>query len=134
MSQESFATEAEFYKVDEELGLVLGFGIVCTVDGEPYFDVQGDHIPDAAMIKAAADFMVNSRATTEMHVESDGGTVVFAFPLTDDIAKAFDIQTSRTGLLIGMRPSPEVFEKFRKGEFTGFSIGGKRIDEEVVEE
>ena len=116
-------------KVDESLGLVLGWGIICKVDNQEYFDLQGDHITESAMIEAAADFMQNSRIAKDMHIAgSEGelpGSVVFAFPLTADIAKAFNIQTNRTGLLVGMKPgSDQVLNKFRTGEYTGFSIGG----------
>jgi hypothetical protein len=110
-------------KVDAELGLVFGFAIVCKRDGQEYFDLQGDHITERAMLGAAADFMLHSRASGEMHEWPDG-TVVFAFPLTTDIAKALDITTKQTGLLIAMKPSPEVLAKFKSGEYTGFSIGG----------
>lgn len=121
----------EFAKVDEEQGLVLGFAIVSSVNGEPYFDVQGDHIPESSMLKAAVDFMVHSRIAKEMHDGDPVGDIVFAWPLTSDIAKAFDIQTRKTGLMIAMKPSsPELLEKFRSGEFTGFSIGGFRVEDE----
>ncbi len=117
-------------KVDETLGLVFGFAIVCKEDGEPYFDKQDDHIPEDAMLKAAAEFMEDSRVASEMHDGSDIGRVVFAFPLTEDIAKSLDITTSRTGLLIAMKPAADVLEKFVSGEYTGFSIGGVRLEDE----
>lgn len=116
-------------KVDPTLGLVLGWGIICKQDGEEYFDLQGDHITENAMVEAAADFMKNSRVAKDMHIAgSEGelpGSVVFAFPLTEDVAKAFDITTSKTGLLVGMMPGDSnVLNKFQSGEYTGFSIGG----------
>ena len=117
-------------KVDEGLGLVFGFAIVCKENGEPYFDVQQDHIPEDAMLKAAADFMQNSRVASEMHDGSDIGRVVFAFPLTEDIAKSLGINSPRTGLLIAMKPAADVLEKFISGEYTGFSIGGARLEDE----
>ncbi|MGI9491970.1 MAG: XkdF-like putative serine protease domain-containing protein [Geminicoccaceae bacterium] len=124
----------KFAKVDAELGLVLGFAIVCKVDGEPYFDLQDDHIPEDSMLKAATDFMENSREAKEMHEGGRIGDIVFAFPLTEDIAKAFDIQTKTTGLMIAMKPcDDETLEKFRSGEFTGFSIGGLRVEDEDAE-
>jgi len=121
-------------KVDETLGLVMGFAIVCKIDGEAYFDIQGDHIPEGAMLEAATDFMQNSRVAKEMHQGDQAGSVVFAFPLTTDIAKKFDIETKMTGLMIGLKPdSDEILEKFKDGTFTGFSIGGTRLlDEEVA--
>ncbi len=128
-----FSTSAEVVKVDEALGLVMGFAIVCEEGGEPYFDVQGDHIPEDSMLKAALDFMENSRVAGEMHAGGDRGTVVFAWPMTTDIAKAFGIVTSRTGLMVALRPSDDaMLEKFRDGTYTGFSIGGKRIEDEDV--
>lgn len=121
-------------KVDEALGLVFGFAIVCKQDGDEYFDLQDDHIPEDAMLKAAMDFMLNSRVADDMHDGVEMGKVVFAFPLTEDIAKALDIQTRQTGLLIAMQPNEDVLEKFKDGTYTGFSIGGRRIrDEEVID-
>lgn len=121
---------ARILKVDDELGLVMGWAIICTVDNEPYFDKQDDHIPDHGMLDAATDFMLNSRVAKEMHVGDEKGTVVFAWPMTAEIAKAFDIETHQTGLMIAMKPdNPEMLEKFRDGTYNGFSIGGHRIAE-----
>ena len=124
----------EFAKVDEDLGLLLGFAIICTEDGQPYFDLQDDHIPEDAMLKAATDFMLNSREARTMHGEQKTGDVVFAFPLTAEVAKAFDITTRKTGLMIGVKPDSETLEKARRGEFTGFSIGGFRLKDEYLDE
>jgi len=128
-----FSDKAQIVKVDSELGLVFGFAIVSNVDGEPYFDVQGDHIPEDAMLKAATEFMENSRVAKEMHAGDQKGSVVFAFPLTTDIAKSLDITSKQTGLLIAMRPSEEVLAKFKDGVYTGFSIGGQYGDMEEAE-
>src|SRR5581483_1461232 len=62
-----FETSASVVKVDESLGLVFGFAVVCKKDGADYYDVQGDHIPEDAMLAAAADFMENSRVAKDMH-------------------------------------------------------------------
>lgn len=140
MEANKFDVRAGVLKVDEALGLVIGFGIITAVDGEPYFDTQGDHIPDDGMLKAATDFMLKSRATTDMHARGAAGEVVpdgqvvFAFPLTAEIATALEITTKRTGLLVAIKPSAAVLAKYRDGTYTGFSVGGARIDETVVEE
>lgn len=132
--------QAELIKVDSELGLVFGWAIICTLNNEEYFDKQGDHIPDDSMLEASADFMLNSRIGGEMHwKDEDGkklnkGTVVFAFPLTAEVAKNFGIQTSVTGLMIAMRPAEDdMLQKFKDGEYKGFSIGGYRIPEHTEE-
>lgn len=138
MTQEAdigFELRAEVVKVDATLGLIMGHAIICTEDGEPYFDVQGDHIPEDSMLKASLDFMENSQVAKEMHTGDQAGTVVFAWPMTADIAKAFGVMTKKTGLWIAVRPSDkEMLEKFQLGELTGFSIGGIRIKDEDVPE
>lgn len=133
MSDKFFKRTVKVVKVDEALGLVMGYAIVCSEEGEPYFDRQGDHIPEDSMLRAALDFMENSRTAKEMHVGDDKGTVVFAWPMTADVAKAFGVVTNRTGLMVALRPSDDaMLDKFRDGTYTGFSIGGERIEDEEV--
>lgn len=141
MSQRTFETRVEVLKVHDELGLVLGWAVICKEKGEPYFDLQGHHIPEAAMFKSAADFMTNSRRAKEMHSRPEAGTVIFAFPLTEEVKKAFSIECDKTGLMIAMRPDQEMLAKFKSGELKGFSIGGrvcegglKTIDEQEEED
>ena len=132
---ETFQTQADVLKVDAELGLVLGWAIICKEAGEDYFDLQEDHIPEDAMLEAATDFMIHSRIAKEMHQgDEQGDGVVFAFPMTTEIAKAFGITTPKTGLLVGMKPGADMLEKFKSGELTGFSIGGRRITDEEVDD
>ncbi len=112
-------------KVDESLGLVFGFAIICKEDGEDHFDLQGDHIPESVMLEGSFDFAKNSRVAKEMHEGEQIGDITFMFPLTSEIADSLDIQSKRNGLLIAMKPdSQEVLKKFADGEYTGFSIGG----------
>lgn len=130
-----FELEADFFKADQRLGIVFGWAIVCKEDGEDYFDTQGDHIPEDAMLKATAEFMAGKRTMKVMHKGRKRGTVLFAFPMTTDIAKALGIESDKSGLLIGVKPDDKsVLDKFASGEFTGFSIGGYRgVDKEVDE-
>lgn len=112
-------------KVDDGLGLVFGWGIVCTEKGEDHFDLQGDHIPDNVMLKGVSDFMANARVAKDMHAGEQIGAIVHSFPLTTDIAKAFGIQCERTGWLVAFQPdSAAMLKSFRDGDRTGFSIGG----------
>ena len=122
----------EVLKIDESLGLVFGFAIVCQKDGSPYYDLQGDHVSESEMLKASLDFMENSQIVDEMHDQDDKGTVIFAFPLSSDIAKEMDIETTRTGLVIGMKPSENILAKYKSGEYKGFSIGGTAIRKPVA--
>jgi hypothetical protein len=133
-ARKPFEVEARILKVDDSLGLVFGWAIVCTEKGEAYFDTQDDHIPEESMLKAAADFMEHSRVLGDMHATAEGGSVVFAFPMTAEIAKAYGLTTETTGLMIAVRPAnAETLEKYKSGEYTGFSIGGIRITDEDAE-
>lgn len=123
---------AKIAKVDTALGLVFGFAIVCKEAGEDHFDLQGHHIPEDVMLEAATDFAASDRVAKDMHSGEQTGQVLFMFPLTTDIAKAFGVETDKTGLMIAMKPSSAAtLAKFSPGpngeapEFTGFSIGGK---------
>lgn len=134
-----FETTAEVLKVNDEQGIVFGWGIICTEKGENYFDTQGDHIPDATMFKATSEFMYDVRAAGEMHARhADGkavhkGIIVHSMPLTKELADIFSIKTERTGWMIGMKPDADMLDKFRDGTYTGFSIGGLRGEDEEVD-
>ena len=127
--------------IDQELGLVFGFAVVCKHNGQPYFDRQlgddgkpfPDHIPEGSMLEASLDFAKNSRAAGDMHESiQEGGSVPFMIPLTSDLRK-FIIENDTTGLLIGMAPNAEVLAKFKSGDYSGFSIGGMRIEDTEIE-
>ena len=134
---DQFKFNSKVVKVDDQLGLVIGYAMICSENGQDYFDLQGDNIPESVMMKSALDFMENSQVAREMHGKTpDGqrkqaGTVVFAFPLTAEIAKALDIETKRTGLLIAIKPDAAMLAKFKSGKLTGFSIGGSCTREEL---
>ncbi|MEE8597834.1 MAG: XkdF-like putative serine protease domain-containing protein [bacterium] len=125
-------TKAFKAEINEELGLVFGFSIICEDNGVPYFDKQGEHIPENVMLKASTKFMENSRVAKEMHQGDSRGSTVFAFPLTKEIAKSMEINTKKTGLIIAMKPDKKMLKKFKDGEFKGFSIGGFK-KKEIVE-
>jgi hypothetical protein len=74
------AKYAEVLKVDDSLGLVLGWAIICKKDGADYYDLQDDHIPEASMLSAAVDFMQNSRVAKEMHEGSQRRDGCVCFP------------------------------------------------------
>lgn len=134
MKSIEFQKAVSVEKIDARHGVVFGFAMVSKVDGEPYFDSQGDHITDEAILEASLGFMEGDRIAKEMHKGDPMGRVVFAFPLTAEIAKMLGIQSRRTGLIIGMKPSGNVLKKFESGEYTGFSIGGSYVESSEVTE
>lgn len=125
-------TDFNFCKVDERLGIVLGWALVSKIDGQDYYDAQGDHVPEDSLTEAAAEFMKSSRAMGVMHDGKRQGDVLFCFPLTEDTKKAFGLTSNMTGLMIGVKPDdPAVLKKYMSGELRGFSIGGSRVVDEV---
>lgn len=125
----SFKTEAKFVKVDHRLGVILGWAIVCTENGERYFDKQGHHIEEEGMLEASSDFMGLGATLGEMH-KSEAGKIVYCWPITKEICKAFGWpEPKRTGLLVGVKPvNKSILEKADAGEYSGFSIGGEHIE------
>ncbi len=126
MQEFSHASAHSVCKVDDSLGIVYGFAIVCKVNGEDYYDLHGDHIPESVMAEAALDFMEKNRDGKVMHEGQVVGKVAFALPYTTDFAKSQGWPDTVTGLLIGWRPSDrEMLKRFKAGgDLTGFSIGG----------
>jgi hypothetical protein len=130
-------TTASVLKVIPELGVVMGWAICCTENGQPYYDLNVDreghlqgeavpeNVPEPVMLHAALDFALSTdRPGNVMHAGPDRGTFPFLWPMTAEIADAFGIKTAKTGLLVGYKPPPDVLAKFQSGELRGFSIEG----------
>jgi hypothetical protein len=130
-----FIATTDVCKADEKLGLVFGYAMVCKINGEPYFDTQGHHIPEDTMLRTLSKFMESGSVAKEMHSGEPVGKYVFAFPMTDEIADSLNIAVEKTGALVAMKPdNPETLAKFVSGEYTGFSIGGTNAVFEEVDE
>jgi len=121
-------------KVNPSLGLVFGWAIICKVNGKDYYDTQDDHIPEESMLKATAEFMEKRRTMKLMHKGEKAGEVVFAWPLTSQIAGAMGLTSKVSGLMVAVKPTKKsILTAIESGKLTGFSIGGQRIEDEEVE-
>lgn len=122
-------------KVDDTLGLVFGWGMICKVNGEDHYDQQADHIPEDVMLHATSKFMEGDRVAKAMHKGGRIGQIIHSFPLTTEIMKAYGLsqEDGLTGWIHALKPSkPEYVAKFATGEWTGFSIGGEGGWEETA--
>lgn len=129
------SSDFRVWKVMEDMGLIFGWAIVCKKGGNDYYDLQNDHIPEDAMLEAAADFMEHRRSMKIMHKGKEQGKVIFAWPLTAETCKAMGLASETMGLMVAVKPTDKKFLAAAKtGKFTGFSIGGSRIVDEEVEE
>jgi hypothetical protein len=122
-------------KVDTGLGVVIGFGAVCTEQGAPYYDLHGDHLPEDEALQATVEFMKTARSAKIMHEGEDVGVVLSATMISAEIGKAlWGIDLPRTGVVITWAPTDKaMLAKFASGEWTGFSFGGSAYRDEVTE-
>lgn len=130
-----FEKTGEFFKVDQELGIAYGWAIVSSENGAPYFDLQGDHIPEDVMVEALLDFSKNSRVGKDMHAGEQTGEHVFLYPMTKATMSGLGISGGKTGAIVGYKPTNKAdLAQIAAGTRTGFSIGGVIIssDETAV--
>lgn len=129
-------------------GVVFGFAITSSKDGEPYYDLNVDregaykgervpeHIDDDEVMTAGIDFADSERPGNEMHKGPNVGKFLFIFPYTREVAKdMFGVDNPPiTGLAVGYKPPEEVLAKFVAGEYRGFSIEGWHEDSELLDD
>lgn len=72
------------------------------------------------------------RASKDMHEGEDIQEVVQMLPVTEELAKALDWDIKKTGLVIALKPTPDVLALYKSGARTGFSIGGTGTLTEVT--
>tara|TARA_R110000737_G_C14173221_1_gene411868 strand:- start:100 stop:501 length:402 start_codon:yes stop_codon:yes gene_type:complete len=119
-------------KVDDEERMVYGYASVVTHKGELIVDRQGDMIEPETMEKAATEFMLGARNGLTMHKGEPTTTIVHSMPFTKAIQDAYGMTSDYEGWMIAVKVhDDETWARVKSGEFTGFSIGGQAISEEV---
>ena len=121
------ATELEVIKLDETRHRITGFAMVsCNKNGEPVYDLQGDHISPEELVKAVQDFaaIVGEYRVDDMHDRSDTGRVVESLVLTAELQKALGIPegTQPIGWLVTVEVPKAEFELVKAGKRPMFSI------------
>ena len=140
MNDKRVKAEHKIAKVETSQGLVFGWGQVFlerTEKGlDQYYDTDNDAFDEEGAVPAWDGLMSEGRVLKANHQGEQVGDVIFAFPLTLDIAKSlgFDVDTiPRTGTLVGVRPQSDIFAKYESGEWDSFSVGGEIIEMEEPE-
>lgn len=138
---EGFSITAEFAKgfnSDDKLeqGLVYGWASVIEKNGEVVTDHQGDRITSDELMKAAHDFVSNSRQGGVLHDQfgKEIGHIVESLVFTKQLQDHLGIDLGKVGWLIGYQiSSPEVKMLVKSGMLKSFSIGGKGRREPLKE-
>lgn len=119
-SLESFSMEVKFLKEDDEQHLV--YGVVYPPDE---VDSQGDWMNEVEIEKMAHNYMLSSQQLKLMHKSKVYAKVVESFiaPVSYKMGK----ETVKKGawIMVTKILDDAVWKKVKKGEITGYSIGGK---------
>lgn len=129
MSASTIKTGARFevVKLDEQRHRVTGFAMIsCNKNGEPVYDLQGDHISPDELVKAVQDFasIVGEYRVDDMHDRTDTGRVVESMVLTAELQKSLGIPegTQPIGWLVTVEVPKAEFELVKAGKRPMFSI------------
>ena len=112
-------------KINEEQRIVFGFASVADV-----VDQHGDIIEADELEKAAYHYVLESRRGDEMHVIKGVGNLVESMVFTKEKQELFGLDIP-ISWWVGIKLSPESFERVKKGDYIAFSIGGSAYGEKT---
>lgn len=127
----------EIAKFDESQRLVFGYANVSiTKDGRALEDLHDDIIDPEELEKAAYDFVLDFRASGEMHdrgvVKGATGRLVESMVFTPEKLEKLGLPKDAvpTRWWVGFKLDPQTFAKVKSGVFKMFSIQGtgERVD------
>lgn len=105
---------------------VSGWLSVVEKDGKPVEDSQGDIVAMEEVRKAFHKYMRGSRVIKSQHAGDGIGDLVECVIVDDDFAKAHGVTHSQRGVWGTAEITDEKEQaRVRKGEYGGFSIGGR---------
>ncbi len=129
---DAWSIVAEISKVDDEKHCVYGWASVIEDNGQTVTDRQGDEIDVDELVKAAHEFMSNTRVAGEMHKKLGVGEVVESMVFTPELQKSMGINLGKVGWFVGMQINDQaVWDRVKKGELGYFSIGGRGVRKPV---
>lgn len=113
-------------KLDPERRQVFGWASVVEKNGELIIDKQGDIIPVDALEPAAYDFVLSSRAQTDMHERHGVGRLIESMVFTHEKQKALGVDLGMVGWWVGFQVDDDaLWAAHKRGERPEFSIGGR---------
>jgi hypothetical protein len=116
----------ELVKFDEDQRLV--YGVVLVPDIE---DLQGDICSKEDIQEAAHDYLVNSRLVKAQHKSPTDADVVECYIAPVDIPIGKGIAPAGSWIMVTKIKSAAMWDSIKKGDITGYSIGGRGTREEI---
>jgi len=119
-------------KADERL--IIGWAAVAVEKNQVVTDLEGDQYDDPEdFVKAATDFMADTRQSLLRHSGGQVGVVLHSMPLTPSVCEALQIDTGgRFGWAVGIRiDDSEVWSAVKSGRLKMLSIGASATREEI---
>jgi hypothetical protein len=116
----------DLFKMDDEQRLV--YGVVLVPDIE---DLQGDICSKESIQEAAHDYLVNSRLVKAQHRAPTDADVVECYIAPCDIPIGQGIAPAGSWIMVTKIHSGAMWEAIKKGDITGYSIGGTGTREEM---
>lgn len=116
----------ELFKMDEEQRLIYGVVLVPEVE-----DLQGDICSKEDIQAAAHDYLVNSRLIKAQHRAPTDAEVVECYIAPCDIPIGKGIAPEGSWIMVTKVNSTAMWEAVKKGDITGYSIGGRGTREEI---
>ena len=113
-------------KMDEEQRLI--YGIVLVPDVE---DLQGDICSKEDIQAACHDYLVNSRLIKAQHRAPTDADVVECYIAPTDIQLGKGVIPEGSWVMVTKVHSNAMWEAVKKGDITGYSIGGRGTREEI---
>lgn len=120
-------------KVDTDRRMVFGWGQIVTEKGQELFDTDNQAIPKVVALDGWLEFAKGNRMLKAMHAGESRGMIPFIFPMFDDVVKSLGFEPiGKEGIAVGaFIEDDETLAKFDSGEYSGFSIGGGAVWEDV---
>ena len=116
----------EIAKVDTDQRLI--YGVVLVPDVE---DLQGDICSKEDIQEAAHDYLVNSRLIKAQHRAPTDADVVECYIAPVDIPLGKGIVPAGSWVMVTKVNSNAMWTAIKKGDITGYSIGGRGTREEI---
>jgi hypothetical protein len=116
----------DLYKLDDEQRLI--YGVVLVPDVE---DLQGDVCSKEDIQEAAHDYLINSRLIKAQHRSPTDADVVECYIAPVDIPIGKGIAPAGSWVMVTKVRSEAMWSAIKKGDITGYSIGGRGTREEM---